>query len=104
MLAADEAGDVTFGGVLKARRGGKSAAGASQAPGTGDEARTQELLDAYFGTDEQLPEGERFLKSFIRNKVALGPLLSPAYLCRQGVLEDSDPSVKVVCSLPSTLS
>ncbi|KAK9842076.1 hypothetical protein WJX81_007399 [Elliptochloris bilobata] len=68
-LTAEEAGDSAFGGVLKPRRGGgRAPEAARQGPAKGEDARTQELLDAYFGTDEQLPEGERFLKSFIRDR------------------------------------
>lgn len=61
--------------MLKPRRGAKRGADEAQAPGGGADARTQELLDAYFGMDDQLPEGERFLKSFIRNRVPSPPRL-----------------------------
>jgi hypothetical protein len=78
-LAGGEAADA-FGGVLVPRAGGAAASDVAAPAGRAD-ARTQELLDAYFGADDQLPEGERFLKGFIRNKVApprsAGPDLRP---------------------------
>lgn len=73
MMAAEEAGDAAFGGVLKPRRNAAGPPDPGKATSEGPAgARTQELLDAYFGADEQLPEGERFLKSFIRDRVRLG--------------------------------
>lgn len=72
-MAGEEAGDAAFGGVLKARRSAAGPPDPGKAGSAGPaEARTQELLDAYFGADEQLPEGERFLKSFIRDRVRPG--------------------------------
>ena len=73
-MAAEEAGDSAFGGVLKPRRSaaGPPDPGRAEPEGPAEARRTQELLDAYFGADEQLPEGERFLKSFIRDRVRRG--------------------------------
>jgi hypothetical protein len=76
-LAGGEAADA-FGGVLVPRAGG-AAAGDAAAPAARADARTQELLDAYFGADDQLPAGERFLKGFIRNKVAPPRSGGPAF-------------------------
>lgn len=83
-------------GVLKQRaRKAKAAAAAEQAAeGAGEggeagarggavadapadpEARVQQLLDGYFGRDEQLSKEDRFLKRYILNKVWAGMNLS----------------------------
>ncbi len=84
-MAAEEAGDAAFGGVLKPRRNSAGQPDPGRAGLEGrTEARTQQLLDAYFGADERLPAGERFLKSFIRDRVRPGrplPMLPLLSMC-----------------------
>lgn len=84
-----DGGDGFGAGVLQARRQKKGAA-AAEAPGSDIEdeaagmgggegeggeseaaaaARVQQLLDGYFGRDEQLSADDRFLKRYILNKV-----------------------------------
>lgn len=83
--AAGEGGEGFGSGVLQARKQKKgAAAGGSdaedeavgmEAGGEGGEseaaaaARVQQLLDGYFGRDEQLSADDRFLKRYILNKV-----------------------------------
>lgn len=90
--AAD--GEGGFGaGVLKqradkARKAAERAAGqdgGGQEPGGGGgggtadaEARVQQLLDGYFGRDEELSKEDRFLKRYILNKVGRGAMLRRA--------------------------
>jgi protein KRI1 len=74
-------GDDDFGGVLKARKKAARAAAAAAAAGEGDdneqddgegreEARVQELLDAYFTSEgkKEMNESDKFLRSFILKK------------------------------------
>jgi len=77
----DAQGDDDFGGVLKARRKAARAAAAAAAGEDSDEdadnvgegreeARVQELLDAYFtsGGKKEMGEDDKFLRSFILKK------------------------------------
>ena len=53
-----------FGGILRQKR--RMLPDAPEgAAGDGGGGQTPALLDAYFGADEGLPEGERFLKAYI---------------------------------------
>ena len=47
---------------LRCCAGGVAAAGPA-------DARVQSLLDSFFGSDDALPEGDRFLKNYILKKV-----------------------------------
>ena len=70
--AAGGDGEDEFGGVLKRRHKPQrddAEGGAGEGQGGGEEARVQALLNGYFGADDALPEGDRFLKSYILNKV-----------------------------------
>jgi protein KRI1 len=74
----DAQGDDDFGGVLKARRKAARAAAAAAAAGEDvgnvgegrEEARVQELLDAYFTSEgkKEMGEDDKFLRSFILKK------------------------------------
>ena len=71
-LAAEGEDDDEFGGVLKKQKGRAAIedvglAGDAQVEGE----KTQELLDAYFGKDNQLADDERFLKHYMLNKVTI---------------------------------
>ncbi|CAL8460534.1 g63 [Coccomyxa elongata] len=68
-LAAEGEDDDEFGGVLKKQKG----RAAIEDVGTAEDAhveeyKTQELLDAYFGKDNQLADDERFLKHYMLTK------------------------------------
>jgi hypothetical protein len=82
-----EAGDGFGAGVLQERKRQQQRA-AAQGDGSYDsegegaeggdaaaDARVQQLLDSYFGRDEQLSADDRFLKRYILNKVRRGWLL-----------------------------
>lgn len=89
--AEGQGGDGFGSGVLQARKK-KGAAAAAEGSDTDDEAagmggdgageeseaaaaaRVQQLLDGYFGRDEQLSADDRFLKRYILNKVGRGLL------------------------------
>ena len=78
-------GDGAFGAGELKQRAGKAGKAADQAAGEGaraaapgggggggaadTEARVQQLLDGYFGRDEELSKEDRFLKRYILNKV-----------------------------------
>ena len=70
-MAEEEAageGDNAFGGVLRQkRRIVPDASGIAKEGDAGEQ--TQALLDAYFGSNDPLPEDERFLKSYIAQQV-----------------------------------
>ncbi len=70
-LAAEGDLDKEFGGVLKKQKRRSDVAEDLGTNGDPKEApeKTQELLDAYFGKDDQLAEDERFLKHYMLNKV-----------------------------------
>ncbi|KAK9908790.1 hypothetical protein WJX75_002962 [Coccomyxa subellipsoidea] len=69
LLAEEGDGDDEFGGILKKQRRQSSTAEDLGTSGGAKKAeKTQELLDAYFGKDDQLAEDERFLKHYMLKK------------------------------------
>lgn len=69
--AEGEDGD-EFGGVLKKQKGRAAIEDVGTAGDAQEgEEKTQELLDAYFGNDNQLADDERFLKHYMLNKVTI---------------------------------
>ena len=72
MLAEEGDGDDELGGILKKqRRQSITAEDLGTSGGAKKAEKTQELLDAYFGKDDQLAEDERFLKHYMLKKVGL---------------------------------